>query len=408
MKKLILILLASAAFGGIAQAQSAESISIGAAPGCVTGIACQAASIALNGAANVLGQGTTQGLTTTAPSWNAQLAGDAFARMRIGLDALDNPSLAMGSGSAGRDAFFQRSGAASFRFGAEDAAAPVAQTLGVQNVAAGTSNVAGQDFTLLSSAGTGTGISGNFVFRGAPHSTTGSTQNARATILTLSGDTLAATFAGGLTASAGIISGSDVQMASTGKFFWANRAIWSSPADGQATLSNNGASSSVTFTVGAVNLLTLNGGLTAPGTITFAGLGSDSGLMDATVCKVTATNVLAVGSGTLGICLGTSSIRFKHDVHFMTDGLAQVEALRPVNFYYNANAGDGGKRRQYGLIAEDVNKVLPGLVGKDSTNQPSSVDLLGMVPVLIKAVQEEQAEIVALKARVTKLECRAH
>lgn len=88
------------------------------------------------------------------------------------------------------------------QLGAADAAAPVAQTLGVQNVVAGTSNVAGANWTINASAGTGTGIGGNIIFQGAPHSTTGSTQNALTPILTLNGDTKGATFSGQLNVSA--------------------------------------------------------------------------------------------------------------------------------------------------------------------------------------------------------------
>lgn len=64
-----------------------------------------------------------------------------------------------------------------FQFGALDAAAPVAQTLRVQSVVAGTSNTAGPNFTLDASVGTGTGTGGNFIYNVAPATTTGTTQN---------------------------------------------------------------------------------------------------------------------------------------------------------------------------------------------------------------------------------------
>lgn len=87
------------------------------------------------------------------------------------------------------------------QFGQADAAAPVAQTIMVQNVVSGTSNTAGANTIVNLSVGTGTGIGGNLIINGAPHSTTGSTQNALSPILTLNGDTLAATFGGTLTGS---------------------------------------------------------------------------------------------------------------------------------------------------------------------------------------------------------------
>lgn len=87
-----------------------------------------------------------------------------------------------------------------FQFGALDAAAPIAQTIGIQNVVAGTSNVAGANAIINLSRGTGTGIGGNLTINGAPHSTTGSTQNSLAAVLILNGDTKAVTVGGTLSA----------------------------------------------------------------------------------------------------------------------------------------------------------------------------------------------------------------
>jgi hypothetical protein len=68
--------------------------------------------------------------------------------------------------------------AAKLQLGAADAAAPVAQTLGVQNVVAGTSNTAGALTTIDGSQGTGTGAGGGIQFKVAPAGSTGTAQNA--------------------------------------------------------------------------------------------------------------------------------------------------------------------------------------------------------------------------------------
>jgi hypothetical protein len=65
-----------------------------------------------------------------------------------------------------------------FRFGDTDAAAPVAQTLSVQSVAAGTSNTAGANLTIAGSQGTGTGAGGSIIFQVAPAGSSGTSQNA--------------------------------------------------------------------------------------------------------------------------------------------------------------------------------------------------------------------------------------
>ena len=136
------------------------------------------------------------------------------------------------------------------------------------------------------------------------------------------------------------------------------------------------------------------------GLITLSDIGSDATHTDSTVCQDTTTHSLYAGSGTLGVCLGTSSARYKNRINPLDTGLAQIAALKPVAYYYNPDRGDHGARLQYGFLAEDVNGVLPRLTQMDAEGKPNSVDILGMVPVLVKAVQEQQAEIVALKAMV--------
>ena len=83
------------------------------------------------------------------------------------------------------DLFITRKAAANLRFGAADAAAPVAQTLSVQSVVAGTTNTAGANLTITGSQGTGTGAGGSIVFQVAPAGGSGVAQNALATAMTI-------------------------------------------------------------------------------------------------------------------------------------------------------------------------------------------------------------------------------
>jgi hypothetical protein len=71
------------------------------------------------------------------------------------------------------------------QLGGVDAATTAAQSLRVKNIVAGTSNVAGADFTVKGSVGTGTGAGGKILLQTAPAGTTGTTQNALATGLTI-------------------------------------------------------------------------------------------------------------------------------------------------------------------------------------------------------------------------------
>lgn len=150
-------------------------------------------------------------------------------------------------------------------------------------------------------------------------------------------------------------------------------------------------------------LLDVNGGLNVSGSGVFmSGLTSDATFTDNTLCDTTATGAIHFGSGTLGICLGTSSLRYKNPVGPVSDGLAQIMALKPENFFYKKGYGDSGAKEQYGFYAEDVIQVLPKLTGLDKDGKPNTVDMLGMIPVLTKAIQEQQSEINALKRQISK------
>lgn len=85
------------------------------------------------------------------------------------------------------DTFVRRAAAATLALGAADAASPVAQTLSVQNVVAGTSNTAGVTWTFKGSASTGNAAGGNLVFQTTPAGGSGTSQNSYVTTLTITG-----------------------------------------------------------------------------------------------------------------------------------------------------------------------------------------------------------------------------
>lgn len=139
---------------------------------------------------------------------------------------------------------------------------------------------------------------------------------------------------------------------------------------------------------------------TLNGTVALAGITTDATHTDTSICQDTTTHIVYSGSGTLGVCLGTSSLRYKNNVTGMSDGLDQILALHPVNFFYKPGHGDNGSNQQYGFLAEDVVHVLPKLVRSDRQGAPNTVDILGMVPIMIKAMKEQQDEINDLKYKV--------
>lgn len=90
-----------------------------------------------------------------------------------------------GGGINNPDVYLLRRGAANIQLGLADAAAPVAQTLSVQSVVAGTSNTAGANLTITGSQGTGTGAGGSLIFQVAPAGSSGTAQNALANAMVI-------------------------------------------------------------------------------------------------------------------------------------------------------------------------------------------------------------------------------
>jgi hypothetical protein len=110
--------------------------------------------------------------------------GNQISISDLGVTTRDGISFSVTSAARGtRDVFIYRKAAASLQFGAFDAAAPVAQTMGPKSVVAGTSNTAGQNFTVRGSQGTGTGVGGDIIFQVAAAGSSGTAQNALATAM---------------------------------------------------------------------------------------------------------------------------------------------------------------------------------------------------------------------------------
>lgn len=118
--------------------------------------------------------------------------------------------------------------------------------------------------------------------------------------------------------------------------------------------------------------------------------------------STTGTAANMVMSSSSGILQrSTSSLRYKNSVADAPYGLAEVMQLRPVTYKGN-NDGDtvfGG------FIAEEVHAIgLTQFVQYDDLNRPDALGYGNMVSLLTKAIQEQQAMIEDLKARLETLE----
>ena len=97
-----------------------------------------------------------------------------------------------------------------------------------------------------------------------------------------------------------------------------------------------------------------------------------------------------------GTITDVSDIRTKENIQKIENPIEKVQGINGV--YYTHTWED---RRDVGVIAQDVQKVLPEAVSVvDPDTGYLGVDYTSLVPVLIEAVKVQQEEIDQLKALV--------
>jgi hypothetical protein len=107
-------------------------------------------------------------------------------------------------------------------------------------------------------------------------------------------------------------------------------------------------------------------------------------------------------SGSSTLFTTSSDYRLKNTIAPITGALAKVALLKPVTYKWNVDGADG-----QGFIAHELQAVVPECVSgeKDAVNEdgsinPQGIDVSFLVATLTAAIQEQQAMIDALKARL--------
>jgi hypothetical protein len=115
-----------------------------------------------------------------------------------------------------------------------------------------------------------------------------------------------------------------------------------------------------------------------------------------------------IGGGTTGLSIDntgtlvrTSSYELKKDITPMHYGLNEILQLNPINFNW-VNSDKYGDNNENGFIAEDVMSIIPNSVSADS--ESVFMDYSKLIPILTKAIQEQQSLIKALEQRILTLE----
>lgn len=150
------------------------------------------------------------------------------------------------------------------------------------------------------------------------------------------------------------------------------------------------------------------GSTSSSGTVTIRGTSnatkaSASVLMtDNVTSSSTSTGTLVVTGGvgvsgqvTCTTLVETSSIAFKENVNPLQDALDKILQLTGVIY----DRKDGTSFNEAGLIAEDVNRIIPELVTKDVNGNPYGVKYTKVVAYLVESIKSLHNEIVELKSK---------
>lgn len=125
------------------------------------------------------------------------------------------------------------------------------------------------------------------------------------------------------------------------------------------------------------------------GTLFATILSSDTGNITAVNC----TSLTATGALQAATITETSSIALKENLNPITDALDKVLSLKAFTY----DRKNGSSTNEAGLIAEEVNKILPNIVEKDINGNPASIQYTRLVAYLIESVKELKAELDSIK-----------
>src|SRR5205814_1708324 len=135
----------------------------------------------------------------------------------------------------------------------------------------------------------------------------------------------------------------------------------------------------------------------------------DEGQTDAFIAGISGVTVAGgVGviidsSGRLGTVV--SSERFKDAIIPMDKASEAILALKPVTFRYKHDLDPAGIP-QFGLVAEDVEKVNPALVARDDEGKPYTVRYHAVNAMLLNEFLKEHRKVEALQASLLAVNAR--
>ena len=114
---------------------------------------------------------------------------------------------------------------------------------------------------------------------------------------------------------------------------------------------------------------------------------------------VTGSTVVVNAMGKLGVA--TSSVRFKEQIKPMKDASEAILAQKPVTFRYKEEV-DTDATPQFGLVAEEVEKVSPDLVIHDEEGRPFTVRYDAVNAMLLNEFLKEHRKVADLEKKAVE------
>lgn len=120
---------------------------------------------------------------------------------------------------------------------------------------------------------------------------------------------------------------------------------------------------------------------------------TSGGITEVKVVSSKLTFVPSTGTLTTTALVESSSITLKENITPIENALESILKLSGVLY----DRKDGSSKNEAGLIAEDVNKILPNLVTKDEQGNPYGINYTKFSAYLIEAVKSLHQEVTKLK-----------
>lgn len=176
--------------------------------------------------------------------------------------------------------------------------------------------------------------------------------------------------------------------------------------NGNVGITTSNPNAKLHVTSGADASLTNDTGFIVLGDVNGVNLALDSNEIMARNNGTTATLLLQRDGGDVsvgGTVVHSSDRRLKKDIENISYGLHEILQLQPKQYFWKSRKEQTEK--SLGLIAQDVQSVIKSIVHqRNDVDKTLSVSYTELIPVLIKAIQEQQKEIETLKNTITTLE----